>query len=241
MHASCESPWHSLAKRTRLGGLLPPQVAFQEHAAHPPRWPGELSSKGSSDTCISDSVSTFLYRAFTAHGALLVWIFNALANVLRGTGNMAIPAIVTCAGAAVLIPVSPCLIFGWGPFPQLGVAGGAVAVVAYYAVGSVALAAYLWSGRSVVRLAWAGLGFRGPLVRDILRVGAVAALVTVQTNLTIAIATGLSDGSGRRRLRATALARGLSTSWSPSSSGWAVPSSPWWGRTSVRASATGRC
>jgi hypothetical protein len=49
----------------------------------------------------------------------------------------------------------------------------------------------LWSGRSVVRLAWAGIGFRWPLFRDILRVGAVAALVTVQTNLTIAIATGL--------------------------------------------------
>src|SRR4029434_290981 len=71
MHASCESPWHSLAKRTRLGGLLPPQAAFQEYAAHPPRWPGELSSKGSSDTCISDGVSTFLYRAFTAHDKLL--------------------------------------------------------------------------------------------------------------------------------------------------------------------------
>jgi len=132
-----------------------------------------------------------LYSNVVFAGALLVWIFNALANVIRGTGNMAIPAIVTCAGAAVLIPVSPCLIFGWGPFPRLGVAGGAVAVVVYYAVGSVALAAYLWSGRSVVRLAWAGLGFRWPLFRDILRVGAVAALVTVQTNLTIAIATGL--------------------------------------------------
>ena len=124
-------------------------------------------------------------------GAILVWIFNALANVIRGTGNMALPAIVTCVGAAVLIPLSPCLIFGWGPCPQLGVAGGAVAVVAYYAVGSLVLAAYLWSGRSVVRLAVTGIGFRWPLFRDILRVGAVAALVTVQTNLTIAIATGL--------------------------------------------------
>src|SRR5437016_12973457 len=74
MHASCESPWHSLAKRARLGGLLPPQVAFQEYAAHPPRWPGELRSKGSSDTCISDGVSTFLYRAFTAHGTHLVFV-----------------------------------------------------------------------------------------------------------------------------------------------------------------------
>ena len=96
--------------------------------------------------------------------AILVWVFNSLANVIRGTGNMAVPAIVTCAGTAALIPLSPCLIFGWGPFPQLGVAGGAVAVVAFYALGSLALAAYLWSGRSVVRLSLRGNGFRWTLV-----------------------------------------------------------------------------
>src|SRR5438445_1156974 len=124
-------------------------------------------------------------------GAVLIWVFNSLANVIRGTGNMALPAAVTSAGAAALIPLSPCLIFGWGPFPRLGVAGGAVAVLAYYAVGSVALAMYLWTGRSVVRLSLHGVRFRWGLFRDILRVGAVAALITVQTNLTIAVATGL--------------------------------------------------
>jgi putative MATE family efflux protein len=123
--------------------------------------------------------------------AILVWIFNSLASVIRGTGNMAVPAIVTGAGVVVLIPLSPCLIFGWGPFPPLGVAGGAVAVVAYYAIGIVAFVLYLWSGRSVVRLAFHGVGLRWPLFRDILRVGAVAALIAVQTNLTIAIATAL--------------------------------------------------
>jgi putative MATE family efflux protein len=123
-------------------------------------------------------------------GAALVWLFNSLANVIRGTGNMAVPAIVTCAGAAVVIPLSPALIFGWGPFPALGVAGGAVALLAYYALGCVALAVYLRSGRCVVRLSLHDAGFRWPLFRDILRVGAVAALITVQTNLTIAIATG---------------------------------------------------
>src|SRR5712672_1910531 len=110
-------------------------------------------------------------------GAILVWLFNSLASVIRGTGNMAVPAIVTCAGTAALIPLSPCLIFGWGPFPQLGVAGGAVAVVAFYALGSLALAAYLWSGRSVVRLALRGNSFRRTLFWDILRVGMVAALI----------------------------------------------------------------
>jgi len=69
-------------------------------------------------------------------GAVLLWIYNSLANVIRGTGNMAVPAIVTCAGVAVLIPLSPCLILGWGPFPALGIAGGAFAVVAFYSSGA---------------------------------------------------------------------------------------------------------
>ncbi|HUD87362.1 MAG TPA: MATE family efflux transporter [Xanthobacteraceae bacterium] len=136
------------------------------------------------------------YSTVVFSGAILVWLFNSLANVIRGTGNMAVPALVTCIGVAVLIPLSPCLIFGIGPLPRLGVAGGAVAVVIYYAVGSVALAAYLRSGRSVVRLAFRGARFRWLLFRDILRVGLVAALITVQTNLTIAIATGLVGAFG---------------------------------------------
>ena len=124
-------------------------------------------------------------------GAILLWLFNSLANVIRGTGNMAVPAAVTCVGAALLIPLSPCLIFGWGPFPRLEIAGGAVAVIAFYALGSLALLIYLRSPRSLIRLSLAGFAFRWALFREILRVGAVAALITVGTNLTIAIVTGL--------------------------------------------------
>ena len=136
------------------------------------------------------------YSTVVFVGAILVWLFNSLANIIRGSGNMAVPAIVTCAGVIVLIPLSPCLIFGLGPFPRLGVAGGAVAVLIYYAVGSAVLAAYLRSRRSIIRLRFAGIGLRWPLFVDILRVGLVAALITVQTNLTIAIATGLVGAFG---------------------------------------------
>ena len=128
------------------------------------------------------------YSTVIFSGAVLVWLFNSLANVIRGTGNMTVPALVTCAGVAILIPLSPCLIFGWGPFPQLGVAGGAVAVLIYYAAGSAAFAFYLRSGRSVVRLSL-GIHLRWALFADILRVGAVAALITVQTNLTSRVPT----------------------------------------------------
>jgi Na+-driven multidrug efflux pump len=96
------------------------------------------------------------YSNVVFSAAILIWVFNSLANVVRGTGNMMVRAIVTLVGSAALIPLSPCLILGWGPFPRLGVAGGAVAVIAYYLAGSIALAAYLRSGRTVVRLARRG-------------------------------------------------------------------------------------
>jgi putative MATE family efflux protein len=129
-------------------------------------------------------------------GAVLVWLFNSLAAVIRGTGNMLMPASVTCVGVVLLVPLSPCLIFGLGPFPRLGVVGGGGAVVAYYAAGSAVFLAYLALGRSVVRLSFRGIVLRWPLFRDILRVGLVAALVTVTTNASIAIATGLVGSFG---------------------------------------------
>jgi putative MATE family efflux protein len=145
---------------------------------------GAMGGSGASLT------AALTYSTVVFSGAILIWIFNSLANVIRGTGNMAVPAAITCAGAVGLIPLSPCLIFGWGPLPALGVAGGAVAVIIYYAVGTIALITYLRAGRSIVGLSLVGVRFQWRLFRDILRVGAVAALVSVQTNLTIAIATG---------------------------------------------------
>ena len=57
-------------------------------------------------------------------GNLLVWLSNGLASVIRGTGNMAVPALAVCLGVVLLVPLSPLLIFGWGPIPALGIAGG---------------------------------------------------------------------------------------------------------------------
>jgi Na+-driven multidrug efflux pump len=38
------------------------------------------------------------YSNIVFAGAILLWVFNTLASVLRGTGNMIVPAVVTCAG-----------------------------------------------------------------------------------------------------------------------------------------------
>ncbi|MBV8169821.1 MAG: MATE family efflux transporter, partial [Alphaproteobacteria bacterium] len=129
-------------------------------------------------------------------GVLLLWLMNAFASILRGTGNMLLPAAVICVGALLLVPLSPALIFGWGPFPKLGVTGAGLAVVIYYAAGALVLLACMRRRDMVVRLSLAGMRIRGALLWDILRVGAVASLITVQTNLTVVIVTGLVGSFG---------------------------------------------
>jgi putative MATE family efflux protein len=146
------------------------------------------------DGATLDAALTYSNVVFA--GMVLLWVFNSLANVIRGSGNMATPALVITIGALLVIPVSPILIFGWGPIPRLGVAGGGIAVVAYYGIGSLVLAAYLRRARGAVRLPLTGVALRWPLFRDILRVGAVAAIITVGTNVTVAVTTGLVGAFG---------------------------------------------
>jgi putative MATE family efflux protein len=136
------------------------------------------------------------YSNVTFSGAILIWLFNSLSNVIRGTGNMNVPASVTIVGAAILIPVSPALIFGWGPFPAFGVAGGAIAGLAYYALGCAALIFFIWTRRGVLAPAISPPALKWPLSRDILRVGFIACLITVTTNLTVAVATALVGVEG---------------------------------------------
>jgi putative MATE family efflux protein len=138
--------------------------------------------------------AALLYSNVVFAGTPLVWLMNALASVIRGTGNMLMPSLAVCAGVVLLVPLSPCLIFGVGPFPALGVAGAGIAVVSTTALVALVLASYIAARRSVVRFAWSRP--RWPLFADILRVGAVASITTLQTGLTVVLTTALIGGVG---------------------------------------------
>ena len=144
---------------------------------------------GGRDASLAAAVT---YSSLIFAGAIPLWLLNSFAAIIRGTGNMFFPACVICVGAIVLIPLSAVLIFGLGPFPRLGIAGGATAVLFYYVIGCSIFATYIWSGRGVLkpslrppRLTWAPM-------RDILRVGTASSIVSISTNLSIAAATGLA-------------------------------------------------
>jgi putative MATE family efflux protein len=127
------------------------------------------------------------YSGVVFSGAIPIWITALLSSALRGAGNVKVPAFVILAGAVILLPLSPAMIFGWGPFPRLGVAGAGAAVVIYYVLAALALVLFLRSGRSLLRLEM------GPLhvavFKDILGVGLLSAIGTVQVNLTVTFVT----------------------------------------------------
>lgn len=129
------------------------------------------------------------YSSIVFAGMPLLWLMNGLAAVIRGTGNLAIPAAGICGGVVILIPLSPALIFGLGPFPAIGVAGGGVALLVYYLCSTLFFGWYILSGRNAARFKWVPL--QRTIFMQIMRVGALAALSSVVTNATIAFATAL--------------------------------------------------
>jgi Na+-driven multidrug efflux pump len=119
---------------------------------------------------------------------------NALMSVIRGTGNMFVPALVSCGSVVLMLPLSPCLIFGLGPFPALGVAGSAVSLLVTYVAGTIVLAWYILSGRCVVKFASTTLRWRTFVA--ILGIGAAGTVVSLLINLTASVNNALVSSLG---------------------------------------------
>jgi len=90
----------------------------------------------------------------------LLWFIPAMAlqfgmvgmgAALRGTGNFK-PGMYVQTGTVVInMVVAPFLIFGWGPFPQMGVSGAAVATFVAVLVGVVWISFYFIDAKAYLR------------------------------------------------------------------------------------------
>ena len=135
--------------------------------------------------------TALMYAHIIFAGAVFAWLTALLAAALRGSGNVLVPATVSIGGFFILVPLSPALIFGLAPMPRLGVAGAGTAVVVYFAAASVVLIAYLRSNRSPLRLSFDVRRLKIRFFFDILRVGGVSAIGSLQTNLTVICVTAV--------------------------------------------------
>jgi len=118
-------------------------------------------------------------------GAASVWVMNALASVVRGTGNMRVPSAVILATSVLQILVGGALGLGIGPLPRFGMPGVAIGSITAYSLGAAWLVGYLVRGRGRLTLRLRGVQMQWHLFSDILRVGALACLSPLQSVLAI--------------------------------------------------------
>jgi len=64
-----------------------------------------------------------------------IFVFLLVTSMLRGVSDTVSPLITLAVSTAIGLVLTPALIRGWGGLPQMGVASGAWAAVASYAVG----------------------------------------------------------------------------------------------------------
>ena len=133
-------------------------------------------------------------------GAVLVWLINTLASIVRGTGNMRAPSLALVATAVLQIVLSGVLSLGAGPVPALGMVGVALGHILATAAGVLYFLWYLIRSQGRLTLHLQGFVLQRNLLADILRVGAVACLSPVQSVLAILIFTGLLAQLGTEAL-----------------------------------------
>ncbi len=124
-------------------------------------------------------------------GALAIWLCNLLASVVRGMGNMVVPSAILLAVAGLQVVIGGGLGLGFGPIPRFGMAGVAAGQVIAYGLGALALLAWLRSGRGRFVLPLVGVTPRWDHASDILKVGTIAMISSLQSVLTVLILTRL--------------------------------------------------
>ena len=166
------------------------------------------------------------YAAGMFSGALMVWLANTLASVLRGTGNMRVPSVTIVAGALLQILLGGVLGLGAGPIPSFGMVGVALGHV----LATTATVAVLWwflvSGRARIPLRWRGPPLQAALLVDILRVGALACLSPLTSVLAVLVFTGLVAHLGVLPLAGYAIGQRLEFLLIPIAFGIGVASVP---------------
>src|SRR5436190_19252808 len=141
-----------------------------------------------------------VYAGVALTGAIVIWLVNTLASIVRGTGNMQVPSVILLAASAVQIALGGSLGLGIGPIPRFGLVGVASGLVIGSTLGAAALLWFLRSGRARITLRLRGVALRREMFLDILRVGALASFSPLQTVLTVLILTRLVAGFGTEAL-----------------------------------------
>ncbi len=120
-------------------------------------------------------------------GASITFVGAMFDSIMRGEGNMRVPAIWSSTSLVLQMLITPVLMFTAG----LGLIGSALAVLVSQLATTVPRVLWVFGGRAVVRPTLHGRRATLDSTMEILRVGVPAALSTCISNLGIMVMTGV--------------------------------------------------
>jgi putative MATE family efflux protein len=115
------------------------------------------------------------YLTIVACGFPFLLFTMTSSGLYRGSGDTLVPMLLQLIGALLNAALDPFLIYGWGPFPRLGIAGAALATIISQGVGAGCSLAYLFGRRSGYTLGLHHFRLRWRILADIAQVGAPTA------------------------------------------------------------------
>ena len=146
------------------------------------------------DTALFSAISAYMNVWFP--GSVLVVCIMSGNSVLRACGDTKTPSILMAAAGLLNAVLDPFLIFGLGPFPELGIAGAAWATVIAWSVGFVYLMYLLVIKRELVSASLPSIEALRHSGRDMLRIGIPAAGANMMTPLASGVMTAIAAGFG---------------------------------------------
>ncbi len=124
------------------------------------------------------------YLVITSYGAPFVIFALVTASLMRGSGEAVKPMIIMVSSTVINIITDPLLIFGIGPFPEMGVAGAALGTVISQVFGCLLALYFLFARKTAYHIKLSHLRPDLSILKDIYRVG----LPTIVTQLMESVA-----------------------------------------------------
>jgi putative MATE family efflux protein len=145
------------------------------------------------------------YLGIIGFGVPFVLFMMITTDLLRGSGEATKPMAFMIIAVVINIILDPFLIFGYGPFPEMGIRGAALATVISQLIGAGLCFYYIVAQRSVYRLRLRNLVPSLPILRDIYRVGLPSMVMELMMSVTSVLFLRVLSSFGSLALAAVGL------------------------------------
>jgi putative MATE family efflux protein len=142
------------------------------------------------------------YLVILGFGTPFMFFLLMGGSLLRGSGDAIRPMVFTIIAQVANIILDPLLIFGLGPFPEMGIRGAALGTVIGQLIGAGLTFFYIVSGRSVYQIKLAHLKPSLSIQKDIYRVGFPSMIMLITESICFALFNSILSAFGSLALAA---------------------------------------